>query len=98
MFIVLLSFADKSRAPAFMDSHMQWLRRGFDDGVFLLSGTLPNRGGGIFAAGTTLPELQRRVNDDPFVAEKVVTAEIIELNPSKAEPRLQFLLPAAGKP
>lgn len=93
MFIVLLSFADKSRAGQFLEGHMQWLKRGFDDGVFLLSGSLqPNRGGGIIAHNTSLAELQARVNADPFVAGKVVSAEIVEIAPSKADRRLQFLL------
>lgn len=93
MFVVLLKLADKAKAGPLMESHMQWLKRGFDDGVFLLSGSLqPNRGGGILAANTSLPELQSRVDADPFVAQKVVTAEILELAASKADARLQFLL------
>ena len=94
MFIVLLNFSDnKGRAGQFMEGHKQWLKRGFDDGVFLLAGSLqPNRGGGIVAHNTSLPELQSRVSDDPFVVENVVTAEILEIAPSKADARLQFLL------
>jgi hypothetical protein len=49
-------------------------------------------GGGIMAHNTSLSDLQSRVNDDPFVAENVVTAEILEIAPSKAEERLKFLL------
>jgi uncharacterized protein YciI len=76
-----------------MDGHKEWLKRGFEDGVFLLAGSLqPNRGGGIVAHNTSLPELQRRVSDDPFVVERVVTAEILEIAPSRADARLQFLL------
>ena len=94
MFIVLLNFADnKAKASQFMEGHKDWLKRGFDDGVFLLAGSLqPNRGGGIVAHNTSLPDLQRRVNNDPFVVENVVTAEILEVTPSKADARLQFLL------
>jgi len=32
------------------------------------------------------------VNGDPFVAENVVSAEILEITPSKADERLKFLL------
>jgi hypothetical protein len=32
------------------------------------------------------------VNLDPFVIGNIVTAEILELTPSKADERLQFLL------
>ena len=94
MFVVLLRFSDnKGNAGQFMDGHNEWIKRGFDDGVFLLTGSLqPNSGGGIVAHNTSLAELQSRVNADPFVAENVVKAEILEITPKKAEPRLNFLL------
>jgi uncharacterized protein YciI len=94
MFIVFLKFSDnKGQAGQFMDGHLAWLKRGFDDGVFLLAGSLqPTPGGGIMAHNTSLPDLQSRVNDDPFVAENVVSAEILEITPSKADERLNFLL------
>lgn len=93
MFIVLLKFsANKSRASQFMDAHKAWIGRGMDDGVFLLVGSLqPNLGGGIIAHGTSLAELERRVNDDPFVAQDVVSAEILEITPAQADERLKFL-------
>jgi uncharacterized protein YciI len=94
MFIVLLRFSDnKGQAGQFMDSHKEWLKLGFDDGVFILSGSIqPNSGGGIVAHNTSLPDLQVRVNADPFVTEGVVSAEIIEITPSKTDERLNFLL------
>lgn len=76
-----------------MQGHNEWLKRGFDDGVFLMAGSLqPNLGGGIIAHSTTLSDLELRVNDDPFVAENVVTTEIIEISPVKSDERLEFLL------
>lgn len=94
MFIVLLKFsANKGQAGQFMDSHKAWLKRGFDDGVFLLAGSLePGLGGGILAHHTSLTDLQSRVSGDPFVAQDVVKAEILELDPGKADERLEFLL------
>ncbi len=94
MFIVLLKFSDnKGKASQFMEGHKEWIKRGFDDGVFLLSGSLqPNLGGGVVAHNTSLSDLQSRVNADPFVAEKVVQAEILEISPSKADARLNFML------
>lgn len=95
MFIVLLKFSDnKGQAGQFMDGHKEWIKRGFDDGVFLLVGGLqPNFGGGIMAHNTSLSDLQSRVNDDPFVGEKIVSAEILEIAPSKTDERLDFLRP-----
>jgi uncharacterized protein YciI len=94
MFIVLLKFSDnKGKASQFMEGHKEWIKHGFDDGVFLLVGSLqPNLGGGIVAHNTSLSDLQSRVNTDPFVAEKVVKADILEITPSKADARLNFLL------
>lgn len=94
MFIVLLKFSDnKGKASQFMEGHNEWIKRGFDDGVFLLVGSLqPSLGGGIVAHNTSLSDLQGRVNADPFVAEKVVKAEILEITPAKADTRLNFLL------
>jgi uncharacterized protein YciI len=94
MFIVLLKFStNKSWAGQFMQAHNEWIRRGFDSGVFLLVGSLqPNLGGGILAHNTSLADLQSRVKDDPFVAENVVTAEILEITPSRAQEQLKFLL------
>lgn len=94
MFIVLLKFSDnKEQAGQFMDGHNAWLKRGFDEEVFLLAGSLqPKLGGGIVAHNTSLADLQSRVNEDPFVAKNIVTAEIIEITPAKAEARLQFLI------
>lgn len=94
MFIVLLNFSDnKSQASQFMEGHNEWVKRGIDDNVFLLAGSLqPNLGGGIMAHNTTLSNLESRVNDDPFVANNVVNAEILEITPSKVDKRLNFLL------
>jgi uncharacterized protein YciI len=94
MFIVLLRFSsNKSQAGQFMPGHNDWIRRGFEDGVFLVVGSLkPNGGGGIVAHNTSFADLQERVNADPFVAQDVVSAEIVELKPSRADDRMQFLM------
>lgn len=94
MFIVLLKFSDnRDQAGQFMEAHNAWLKLGFEEGIFLLAGSLKtSKGGGIIAHNTTLTDLQTRVNDDPFVAENIVNAEIVEIAPAKADARLQFLL------
>ena len=94
MFIVLLKFSDnKGQASEFMEGHNEWIRHGLDDDIFLLVGSLqPNLGGAIVAHNTTVSDLQSRVNNDPFVAENIVSAEILEITPSKADERLKFLV------
>lgn len=93
MFIVLLKFStNKTSAGQFMEGHKAWLKRGFDDGVFLMSGSLkPQLGGGILANNISRDALQAFVGDDPFVAHDIVAPEIIEFEPSQQRPELQGL-------
>jgi uncharacterized protein YciI len=94
MFVVLLKFSDnKQQAGRYMDGHNDWIKQGFDDGIFLVAGSLqPNLGGALVAHNISLPDLQNRVKEDPFVAENVVAAEILEITPAKTDKRLKFLM------
>lgn len=93
MFVVLLRFSEnKADASQHMAGHNAWIRRGLDDGVFLLVGSIqPGLGGAVVAHGTSLAELRERVATDPFVAGKVVDPEIIEIAPGMTDERLAFL-------
>lgn len=95
MFVVLLRFsAQKERAAAFMEAHKLWIKQGFDDGCFLLTGSLASQGGGaVIAHGLSRTELEARLEADPFVREGIVTAEIVEITPSRVVPPLDALLP-----
>jgi uncharacterized protein YciI len=93
MFVILLRFAaNRAEAPRLMEAHNAWLRRGFEEGVFHLAGTIaPKAGGAILAHGADRAAIELRLAEDPFVAERVVQAEIIEIAPSRADDRLAFL-------
>lgn len=99
MFVVLLRFSkNKDQASDFMDGHNQWIRQGVEDRVFLLVGSLqPGLGGAVLAHGESREALENRVNQDPFVVRNVVTAEILEIEPKKADERLGFLLTGEGR-
>ena len=92
MFVISLRFADKAKAASLMDGHNAWSQRGFDDGVFLLVGSLqPNAGGTILAHNASLADIEARIQDDPFVAEGVVKPEILDVTPRRTDQRLAFL-------
>lgn len=93
MFIVLLRFADnKASASDYMAEHNAWIKQGFDDGIFLLVGSIESgHGGSIIAHHISLNELKKRVDADPFVENGVVSAEILEISPKKVDERLSFL-------
>ncbi|WP_428246785.1 YciI family protein [Ferrovibrio sp.] len=97
MFVVTLKFAaNKAAAPRLMEGHNAWIRQGFEDGVFLLTGSLnPAAGGAVLAHGVTRAEIEARVAADPFVAEQVVSADILEIAPGRLDQRLAFLKGAA---
>ncbi|EPJ43572.1 MAG: hypothetical protein OFPI_42340 [Osedax symbiont Rs2] len=94
MFVVQLKFStNKAGAAELMQGHNEWIKAGFDAGVFLVVGKLqPNLGGAIVVNNCSLDQLQQRLQLDPFVENKVVSVEILEISPVKAEQRLAFLL------
>lgn len=93
MLIILFRFShNKNQASELMEGHNQWIKRGFEDKAFLVAGSLqPGLGGAVIAHGSR-EALENRVNQDPFVARNVVTAEILEIEPKKVDDRLTFLL------
>ena len=94
MFIIFLRFSDnKDKAQEFMSGHKAWIKQGIDDDVFHLVGSLkPNLGGCILAGNVDRESIELRVNQDPFVIEDIVTAEISEITPSMANDKLKFMV------
>lgn len=94
MFIVFLKFSEnKAMAAKFMAAHNDWIQRGVDDGIFLVVGSLTTlEGGCIIAHATERKVLEQRINDDPFVQENIVSAELIEVSPSRVDERFNFLM------
>ncbi len=92
LYLILLEFADKSQAAQNMDGHNAWIDQGFTDDAFLMTGTIPGQGGAVLARNETRAQLQERVERDPFVDQGVVTAELIEFEPSRLHPQLTALL------
>ena len=93
MFMIFLRFsANKQQSGDFLEEHKAWIKSGFDDGVFLLAGAIePGLGGAIAAHNTSRQQLGERLDRHPYIANDVVTAEIVEINPAITDPRLQFL-------
>ena len=93
MFVVFLRFSDnKAKAPQLVEQHNAWIRKGFDSGIFLLAGSLqPSAGGTLLAHNIDQDRLEALLQEDPFVAERVVQAEIHEVTPGRVDERLLFL-------
>jgi uncharacterized protein YciI len=93
MYVVLLRFStNKAQAPEHMAGHRAWIKKGVDEGVFLLVGSIrQGQGGAILAAGPSPEALQARIDEDPFVVHQIVKAEIIDIDPNITAPELAFL-------
>ena len=98
MFFVTLTFGtNRAAAPRFMAEHKAWIERGFADGVFLLTGSLAGgAGGAVLAHATSRDGLERRLAEDPFVAEGIVTVDVAEVAPGMTDARLAFLRPQSA--
>lgn len=94
MFIILLKFSNnKACASEYISGHNDWLKQGFEEGIFLLAGSLqPALGGSVIAHNTSRSALEKYVKSDPFVENGVVSAEILQIDPKKVDDRLGFLI------
>lgn len=94
MFVVLLTYtAPLERIDATTAAHRDWLRRGYDDGVFLASGPQePRRGGAILAHGLTRQDLEARLAEDPFARQGLASYAVTQMTVRAADPRLAFLM------
>ncbi|SCZ54077.1 Uncharacterized conserved protein YciI, contains a putative active-site phosphohistidine [Epibacterium ulvae] len=93
MYFILLTFAkNRDQLAAYLDGHKAWLQKGFEDGVFIMAGSITDgEGGAILAVGEDETALMERVAEDPFVVGEVVEPEIIGVAPTMMDPRLDFL-------
>jgi uncharacterized protein YciI len=94
MYVIFLRFAENRHLAAeHMAGHNAWIGRGVDDGVFLVVGSVSDgRGGAIIAHGAGRADIEKRLEADPFVAERVVVPDITEIAPGVVDPRLAFVM------
>lgn len=98
MYIIFLKFGpNRAQAGQWMAGHVQWIQQGLDEGVFLMAGSLDQgQGGVVLAANMDRAEVQRRVEEDPFVVHQVVVADIHAVAPSRMAPGLAVLIKDAA--
>ena len=85
-YIAPLNEVDKHIAP-----HMDWVARGYDEGMFLASGRKEPRTGGVILARGERAEIEALVATDPFVTAGVAQYDITALVLSRTAPGLEGL-------
>ena len=84
VYIVILTYITPlEEVGAAIPAHVEWLKKGYAEGIFLASGRRISRTGGVILAKCeSLVSLEERLREDPFQALKLATAEIIPFEPS----------------
>ena len=88
VYIVILTYIKPlEEIDESIPAHVEWLKKGYAEGIFLASGRrIPRTGGVILAKCESLASFEELLREDPFQALKLETAEIIPFEPSmKAE-------------
>ena len=76
-----------------VEAHIEWLRRHYADGTFLLSGRrMPRTGGVIVTRGESLEAVEALLKTDPFQQHGLATVDIIPLQVAMAADGLKELL------
>ncbi|HFK7268415.1 TPA: YciI family protein [Enterobacter asburiae] len=84
VYIVILTYIKPlDEIDAVIPAHVEWLKKGYAEGIFLASGRrIPRNGGVILAKCESLTSLEERLREDPFQTLKLATVEIIPFEPS----------------
>ncbi|WP_035339953.1 MULTISPECIES: YciI family protein [Dickeya] len=82
MFIISLTYtAPMDEVEGFLESHVTWLKRGYEQGLFIASGRKnPRTGGVILARSIERAVLEDFLKQDPFQA--VARYEVTDFQPS----------------
>ncbi|MBW4331533.1 hypothetical protein KY084_11705 [Stakelama sp. CBK3Z-3] len=91
--LILLDYVEPLDAvDVQMGAHVEWLKKGFGEGVFLIAGRKDPRTGGVIVVRGTKDRVEALARTDPFVESGVATAEVIAFNASFAVPEIAALL------
>lgn len=90
--VVILTYVKPlEEVDAQLTAHVEWLKQGYADGIFLASGRkIPRSGGVILAKGDDLDALQNLLSQDPFQQSGVAKVEIVPFEATMASPRCRL--------
>ena len=93
MFIVTLTYLKPvEEIDALMHDHVAWLKKGYDEGLFIASGRrVPRSGGVILAKSGDEQALRENLARDPFVVHGTARCEVVEFTPSMTAPGAEVL-------
>lgn len=94
MFVVDLNYiAPLEKIDAIMGDHMKFLRKYYKLNAFIASGRkVPRTGGIILVLAKSLEEVEKIINEDPFVIKKLAEYKITEFRTSQVHESLKDII------
>ncbi len=95
MFVVVITYIRPiEEIEARTEAHRTWLDQHVQSGLFLATGPMVPRTGGVLLArgGGSKAELEALLKDDPFQVHDLATYKVIEFKPGKYHPALAEFL------
>lgn len=98
MFVVKINYlVELAEIDKYVQSHRDFLDLHYQSGLFLASGPMmPRTGGIIIALGNDRDKLEQTLEDDPYNQAGIVNYEILEFTAVKSHPELKTLIRSAG--
>jgi uncharacterized protein YciI len=92
MLILALDYLKPTEeADRVMAAHLDWVRQGYDRGLFLASGRKVPRTGGVILACGERTAIEAFAATDPFIAEGIAAYQITEVALTRTIPGLEAL-------
>ena len=93
MFIVTLTYLKPlEEIDALMHDHVEWLKQGYAEGLFIASGRrVPRTGGVILARSGDEAALRANLARDPFVVHGAARVDVVEFAASMTAPGAEVL-------
>ena len=92
MFILSLTYiAPLEDADKHMETHMAWVKAGYEQGLFLASGRKVPRTGGVILARGDRAVLEAMCAEDPFTVHGIAEYEITEVVFTTVAPSFESL-------
>jgi uncharacterized protein YciI len=93
MYVVSLSYRVPQDIVDFHnDAHIAWLKKAFDDGVFIAAGHRVPRTGGMLLSRADRATLDASLAQDPFYSNGVADFEVVEFHAARVAPGFENLL------
>lgn len=93
MYVVSLSYRVPQDIVDFHnDAHIAWLKKAFDDGVFIAAGRKVPRTGGMLLSRADRATLDASLAQDPFYSNGVADFDVVEFHAARVAPGFENLL------